>query len=94
MKKDSQIIGFIFGLTGPFVGCFIYYLLQFSSMTIHEFVLFVMESDSLSKVISLSAIFNLAIFFVFIYLKLDKSARGVILGTFIYVLIVILLKFV
>ena len=70
IKKDSQITGFISGVIGPFIGGFIYYLLQFSSMTFEEYISTIISSGSLSAVISLSVIFNLAVFFL---IYLDES---------------------
>ena len=93
IKKNSQLLGFILGIIGPMIGAVIYYFMQFSHMPLQEFFEMAIETDQLGSVISLSVIFNLFIFFFFIWKNLALSARGVILATFVYVLIVILVKF-
>ncbi len=92
-NNDSQLIGFIFGIIGPLIGTVIYYFLQFSHVSFMEFIEVVLKAGKLSAVISLSTIFNLVVFFLFIWKNKPLSARGVILATFIYVLLVILVKF-
>ena len=92
-KSDSQFLGFCCGLIGPLIGGYLYYLMLFRQMGINEFFQTMIKSGSVAQVISLAAVFNLIVFFIFIWLKFDKSARGVILATFLYVLSVILIKF-
>ena len=92
-KYDKQFIGFVFGIIGPVLGSFFYHELV-SDLPYKEFIELIIETDSSAAVISLSAIFNLVVFFYFIWIKLNLAARGVILATFVYVLLVILLKFV
>ncbi len=92
-KYDKQWFGVIFGLIGPVLGSFLYQEMLFHDLTYKAFVTYMVASESTAAIISLSAIFNLIIFFYFIWLKRYLAARGVILATFVYVLIVILLKF-
>lgn len=75
------------------MGAYIYYLLQFSNMSLEEYLRGIVYSGSLAAVISLSCIFNLIVFFLFLRINLNLSARGVILATFVYVLAVVLIKF-
>ena len=48
----------------------------------------------LSKVISLSAIPNLLLFFIYIWTNRNFSARGVIFATFLLAFVMLILKFV
>lgn len=91
-QLNKQYIGFISGLFGPLVGAFIFYLLKFTHLSFIQFLENIIEANIQSEMISLSCIFNLILFFIFIRLNWQKAARGVILATFVYVLIVILLK--
>jgi hypothetical protein len=48
----------------------------------------------LSKVVSLAAIPNLLLFFLFIWTKRNFSARGVIFATLLLAFVMLILKFV
>jgi hypothetical protein len=90
---DKQIVGFISGIIGPVIGGILFYFMQFSEITFRNYLENAIKADIQSELISLSTVFNLLVFFIFIWLNLQKAARGVILATFIYVLIVMILKF-
>jgi hypothetical protein len=53
-----------------------------------------LRGAKLSGLISIGLLGNLAAFFAFYKMKLDVSARGVILATFLYGAIIIYLKFI
>lgn len=58
-----------------------------------EFLISLQKIGALSKLISLSVIPNLLLFFVFIWTNRSFSARGVIFATLIVAMIMLLLKF-
>lgn len=91
-KKDAFLTGLIPGLILPFVGFYLYYLLFFNYMDIHSFIDHVVRINKAIAVLSLGAILNLALFFIFYQMQLDKSARGVIAATFIYAFVVVYFK--
>ena len=93
-KFNKQRIGLISGLLVPIIAIFIFYLFnkyRFGSLEIFykHFVLFHLTSH----IVSLSVLPNLAVFYFFIKKNFLSSARGVILATMIYGLIIIVLKF-
>jgi hypothetical protein len=92
INKDSFFTGLIPGLILPWIGFYIYYLLFFSYMSLDGFARHLRSIDMLTSVVSLGAILNLAIFFIFYQLKLDRSAKGVIGATFIYAFMVVIYK--
>ena len=91
-KKDAFLTGLIPGLVLPFVGFYLYYLLFFNYMGLHSFINHVVRINKAISVLSLGAILNLLMFFIFYQLQLDKSARGVIAATFIYAFVVVYYK--
>ncbi len=91
-KKDAFLTGLIPGLILPFVGFYLYYLIFFRYMNFHSFVDHVTRINKAISVLSLGAVLNLLMFFVFYQLQLDKSARGVIAATFIYAFVVVYYK--
>lgn len=59
-----------------------------------EFLEYFQQMKMLSKVVSLSAIPNLLLFFIFIWTNRNFSARGVIFSTLLLAFTMVILKFV
>ena len=92
---DKFWIGIVLGLIVPLIVMFLFYLqVYYRKMDIPTFIKRTWDTDIFSPLISLCCIGNLATFFIFYYLYHNDSARGVIISTFIYTLIVVVLKFV
>lgn len=85
-------IGFLVALFATFGGLFIY-IEYFSQYEFYETLDFIKEGDLVGKVITLAAIPNLFVFFVFIKKKQDYRARGVLLATILLALFTLILKF-
>lgn len=92
-KFNHLIIGFIIGLLAPTIGITIFYFTKFESIGISEFLKISVEEKMLSPLLSLSAVINLGVFYLFIQFDKLKTGRGIILATFIYGLAIVLLKF-
>ena len=93
IKKNHFLTGFISGLMAPVIGFFIYYLISFHYMDFISYVSRITELGLLAGIISLSLIANLIVFFYFIKVKADRSAQGVIGATFMYGLLIVILKY-
>lgn len=85
-------IGFLVGLFATFGGLFLY-IEYFSQLEFYETIDFIKEGDLFGKVITLAAIPNLFVFFVFIKKKQDYKAKGVLLATIVLALFTLILKF-
>ncbi|MCI5056300.1 MAG: hypothetical protein MRY83_09335 [Flavobacteriales bacterium] len=91
---DRIYLGIILGLIGPSFGFFIYYLLEWRNRNFTEFInLFLHVNEIQAPILALSLIFNALLFFLFIRLKMDDSAKGILIGTFLYVPVMIYLKY-
>ena len=93
IKKNHFLTGFISGLLAPFIGFYVYYLISFHYMSFQAYRERLTELGLAGGVISLSLIANLIVFFYFIQRKTDRSAQGVIGATFLYGLLIIILKY-
>jgi hypothetical protein len=93
MKKDSTILGLIIGLIAPLLVIFGFWKYQFGHTSLIGFYEVMVQSNNLPGLISIGLLGNLAAFFLFYRQKLDISARGVIMATFFYGLIIVVLKF-
>ncbi|MFK8059004.1 MAG: hypothetical protein AB8B78_02840 [Polaribacter sp.] len=91
LKKDI-LIGVLISLVATFAGIFLY-LEYFSKYGFYETLEFVKEGKLFGKVLSLAAIPNLFVFFVFIKKKQDNRAKGVLITTIIIALTTLFLKF-
>jgi hypothetical protein len=92
--KDSLILGILAGLIGPVVGVLVFYFVNFSNSEFSSFFRMAAAQNLLSPLLSLCAVINLGVFFLFIRVNHLYSARGIIISTFLYGLIIIGLKFV
>jgi hypothetical protein len=89
----QSLIGWIIGLLAPPVGFTVFCYFFFSGQSLFEAWRMFEERRVLPHVISLSVIVNLVCFFAFLKADKDASARGVLGATFLYVFVVLYLKF-
>ena len=91
-KFNTLIWGLIPGLVLPVITFFLSWIIVFKgafSDFFHQFS----ELHQLPSLISLCAIPNLLLFFIFIWTNNDKSARGVIFATIILAFVMVLIKY-
>ena len=93
MKKDSTILGLIVGIIAPLLVMLGFWKVQFGHTSLIGFYEVMIQSNNLPGLISIGLLGNLGAFFVFYRQKLDVSARGVIMATFAYGLLIVVLKF-
>ncbi|MCP4312576.1 MAG: hypothetical protein GY790_15040 [Bacteroidetes bacterium] len=91
-RLDSLVLGLIAGLVLPVVTLSVIWLVSYEGGLV-EFLSSFQRLGMLSKIISLSAIPNLLLFFVFIWTNRTFSARGVIFATLMVAMVMLLLKF-
>jgi cell shape-determining protein MreD len=91
-KYDSVLFGLIPGLILPVLTLLIIYLVRYEG-GLKEFLSTFQRMHMLSKVVSLSAVPNLLLFFLFIWTNRIYSARGVIFATLVVAAVMLVLKF-
>jgi len=89
---DSMALGLIAGLVIPMVTLVILWQVRYEG-GLGEFLSSFQRIGALSKLISLSVIPNLLLFFLFIWTNRSFSARGVIFATLIVAMVMLVLKF-
>jgi hypothetical protein len=86
--KDTMLTGILTGIITPMISFRLYvFLFRKFETTSEVFDRFVYR-DVITHVISLSAIPNLLVFFLFLWAGKERSAYGVIGATLIYALLV------
>jgi hypothetical protein len=93
IKFNKVIAGFIPGIFIPFITLVIFYFSKSNMKGFLDYINFLIELNSFSKVLSLCAIPNLLIFYYYLNRSLYYSARGVIFATFLWVVIVIIVRY-
>ncbi|HDR90603.1 MAG TPA: hypothetical protein ENN63_13380 [Bacteroidetes bacterium] len=93
-KANRLELGLFLGLLMPVLTFFVFYLFLHNESGIVEFINEVIVRQVSTQVISLCAVPNLLLFFVFIWTDRLYSARGVLTATFIIAFVVLILKFV
>lgn len=96
-KYDDMRLGMVVGLLAPLLGFLIYGLgwAAYFHRSLDYFInhVFLGISEMQSPIVSLSLLINLVPFFIFLRTKRYRSAQGVLAGLFIYVPVVLYLRF-
>jgi hypothetical protein len=92
-QLDHVFLGFLLGVIAPSIAILIFYYLNFSTSDLGSFLNLSVKEKLLSPLLSLCLIVNLGVFYLFIHFEKLFSARGVILATFLFGFIIVLLKF-
>jgi len=90
MKKEI-LKGFLTAIVATIFG-FVLYLELFSKYDIVSSLNFIKKGDLFGKVLSIAAIANLFVFFIFLKKKQDYRARGALLATFLIAFIILILR--
>ena len=91
IKKEISI-GFVISILATACGVFLY-LQYFSKYGFEETILMIQKGNLYAQVLSLAALPNLFVFFIFIKEKQDYRARGVLMASILTALVTFVLKF-
>lgn len=94
MIKKEVLIGFFVGIIANVIGIIIAIFIFGNGENIETSVRQSIAEGFFSKLVSIGAVLNLIAFFLFIKLKRDYRARGVILATILIAIITFLVNFV
>lgn len=95
LKINSTPLGLIIGILVPILSILLVYVVRFQSeMSIETFIDSLLIHRIYTKVVALAVYFgNIAFFFLFIKTDLLKAARGVLLATILYSLVIMVFRF-
>jgi hypothetical protein len=92
-RFNTLLTGLVLALILPALTLLGFWIIK-SDLGFVDFLAYFQKMKMLSNVVSLTAIPNLLLFFVFIWTKRNFSARGVIFATLILAFVMLILKFV
>ncbi|MBK8845342.1 MAG: hypothetical protein IPO27_01830 [Bacteroidetes bacterium] len=92
-KFDNLFLGILVGLLMPLIGAVFFKITFWGDASFTSILPVLLEHRMLSPFISLSLLLNGGAFYLFLHKDMEHSARGVLLSTFMYALVVIYFKF-
>lgn len=93
-KLDKLWIGTLIGIIMPLLTFGSIYLIRYHNVPIKQYLSLLWSHQLLIKLLSLCAIPNLLFFMLFINSQRLRSARGVLLATFIFAFIVMIYRLI
>ena len=93
-KLDKFYVGLTLGLILPSILMYLYWQVNYGYMDLNKFIQFTSMGQIHVKLISLFTAVNLGLFFLFIWRNHNLAARGVLGATFLYTLVVVVVKFI
>lgn len=91
MYKKELIIGFAVGIIANTIGTLLYILL-FSDRGIKDTFEAAVQQDHIGSLLALGAILNLIAFFLFLRIRRDNRAKGVLFATIMTALVILYYK--
>ncbi len=92
-KFDTLLTGLVPALILPVLTLLGFWIVK-SDLGFVDFLIYFQKMKMLSKVVSLAAIPNLLLFFLFIWTNRNFSARGVVFATILLAFVMLILKLV
>ena len=96
MKNKDFIIGFLSGLGCNLLGILISVIIIFKIINLDQLIFYLnkaINENSLTKLISLGALVNLVIFFVFLKYNHDNKAKGVLAATIFTAFLTVIINY-
>ena len=95
MKRNSAAFGLIIGLFFPIVGFAVAYLIKYRGMALGDlFTALTINHSDAATMLTYSILANLIPFSYFTSKRRDLTSRGIFIGTMLYVVLIVLLRFV
>jgi len=91
MHKKELLIGFVVGIIANTIGTLLYILL-FSDLGITETFQAAVQQGHIGSLLALGAILNLVAFFLFLRIRRDNRAKGVLIATILTALLILYYK--
>lgn len=96
MKRNVPIFGFFIGLLLPVLGLFIVFLILGGDYSgISDFLRSIFNNGKVAALyLTLGLLINIAPFIYYTNKRLDLTARGILVATMLYAVLIVLIKYV
>ena len=92
LNKKEVFLGLLSGFLANLLGVIINVIILFQNFDIFKIINDSISENFITKLISLGAIVNLIVFFMFLKYDYEERARGVLVATFIIAILTIYLN--
>ena len=92
LNKKEVFFGLFSGFLANFLGVIITIIVLFKETNVLKIINDSFIDNSITKLISLGAILNLIVFFIFLKYDYEERAKGVLLSTFVIAILTIYLN--
>ena len=92
LNKKEVFLGLLSGFLANLLGVIITTIILFQNFDIFKIINDSISENFITKLISLGAIVNLTVFFMFLKYDYEERARGVLVATFIIAILTIYLN--
>ena len=92
LNKKEVFLGLLSGFLANLLGVIINVIILFQNFDIFKIINDSISENFITKLISLGAIVNLIVFFIFLKYDYEERARGVLVATFIIAILTIYLN--
>lgn len=93
--SNKQIVGFLGGIIVPFLTTYLIYRVRyFGGRSFIDFINAMLSLSSFGKLLSLSVVPNLLLFFLAIWTDRLKAARGVLIATILFGIVMVIITLI
>ena len=92
LNKKEVFLGLLSGFLANLLGVIITVIILFQNFDIFKIINDSISENFITKLISLGAIVNLIVFFIFLKYNYEERARGVLVATFIIAILTVYLN--
>ncbi len=89
LNKKEVLFGLLSGFLANLLGLIITVIVLFQNINFLKIITDLISENLITKLISLGAIVNLIVFFIYLKFDYEERARGVLLATFIIAILTI-----
>lgn len=93
-RFDSLKLGAMLGFVVPLLAFLVFYGWSFSKVSFAYFIEYAIQIAAVSKILSLSLLPNLLVFFLYIWKNYYFTARGILMSTIIWTFAIVIVKFI
>lgn len=93
-RFDQILTGFFMGIILPLIIFLITYQVKYRELEFMVYLQKIWQMKILLKILSLCVFPNLGAFLLFLRIKYERAARGVVMATFIYAFLVLIAKLI
>ena len=92
-KFDNLRLGFAVGFLAPLIVFFAVYSVNYFEIVFIDFIRMLLDKQLFTKIISLCALPNLILFFVFLNTSRYRTTQGIIAAPFVNAFVMMFIKF-